>query len=143
MSISGLFQFVLGFMLGIFLLAGSSAAILYYIFTQMAALPPKPVFIEETSVTATPKTKQPETKDSTENKEELEPGAYKARVTWPEGLILRQEPTVASERLGGIAFDREIIVLQLSEDKQWQKVRIPQNNQKGWIKAGNVKKVEE
>lgn len=79
--------------------------------------------------------------DSTELKP-LPPGAYNARVTWSQGLSLRSEPKTDSERVGGAGFNQKVIVIEESEDKVWQKVRVEGSNQEGWVKAGNTKKDE-
>jgi hypothetical protein len=71
---------------------------------------------------------------------ELPPGAYKARVTWPEGLSLRDAPNLESNRIGGVAFNQEVFVLKLSDDQRWQQVRLADSEQEGWIKAGNTQK---
>ncbi|MGK7878021.1 MAG: SH3 domain-containing protein [Xenococcaceae cyanobacterium] len=153
MSISGLFQFILGFILGVFLFAGGTVGVVYLFFIQMATSPPKPVFSQEKSEQPTvaqvksspaPSTTEKQTPEpSPEKKEELEPGAYRARVTWPQGLSLRQESSYESQRIGGIGYNEEIIILKDSDDKEWQKVRVSGSGQEGWVKAGNVKKLED
>ncbi|MGK7914074.1 MAG: SH3 domain-containing protein [Prochloraceae cyanobacterium] len=151
MSISGFFQFIIGFILGIFLLAVSATGVAYYLFTQMAAAPPKPIFPQEsqepeaeskTAATIRQTSKQSQPEDSGNDRDTLESVPYKARVIWPQGLIMREKPTKESQRLGGIGYDWEIVILEYSEDKQWQKVRIPGNDREGWIKSGNVKKID-
>lgn len=163
-KISTIFQFILGFILGVTLLAGSAAAAVYIFIAQMSAAPPKPVFSEEnqkkeeTEVAKKENTKtsptDTETKATTEEtkttqesspetpEEELPPGAYKARVNWPEGLIFRAEPSIDAERIGSILYDQELIILQESDDKVWQRVRRPGSDREGWVKAGNVEKIE-
>jgi hypothetical protein len=32
-------------------------------------------------------------------------------------------------------------VLEESEDKLWQKIRLPKSDREGWIKAGNIRKI--
>jgi Bacterial SH3 domain len=156
MSISNVFQFIFGFILGIGVLSGSLAGVAFIVFTQMAAPPPKPEFTQEKEEVVET-TKKVETQEVIETqtpatseveptpapKEELEPGAYRAIVSWSEGLSLRDRPGLESQRIGGIAYNAEIIILQDSEDKKWQKVRIPDSQQEGWIKTGNVTKIEE
>jgi outer membrane biosynthesis protein TonB len=44
---SNLLQFILGFFLGLVILAGGSAAFAYLFWMRMAASPPKPIFTEE------------------------------------------------------------------------------------------------
>ncbi|WP_019504899.1 SH3 domain-containing protein [Pleurocapsa sp. PCC 7319] len=74
---------------------------------------------------------------------ELPPNAYRAVVTWPQGLSLRAEPSNNAGRVGGVYFDDQIIILEDSADGQWQKVRVPGSNQEGWVKAGNTKRISE
>ena len=158
-GISNLFQFIIGFIIGILILAGGSAFLGYYFFSKMSATPDKPIFTEElppeetqaaTEATAEGKEAQasnnnaggtPFLEGQESNSEQLEAGAYKARVTWPRGLILRDRPSTESTRIGGIAHNREIVILEESQDGRWQKVRIPGSNQTGWIKAGNIQRV--
>ena len=58
------------------------------------------------------------------------------------GLILRSEPGVNAERLGGVGFNAKVVVLESSSDKNWQKIRIESSGKEAWVKAGNTKKVE-
>lgn len=164
MKMSGLIQFILGFIVGCVLLIGGTGTIAYFMLTRMATNPPKPVFSEEQPKKAVtppePKKNQPvaansnnnqETKPTEEKPEEkpeekeeekLEPGAYQARVTWSTGLILRAEPNAEAERIGGVAYNQNIIILEESGDKQWQKIRFPGTQTTGWVKAGNIEKIE-
>ena len=151
-----LIQFLLGFLLGVMLLAGGTAAVAYYFFTKMSVNPPKPVFsseLEESSPERAAENSKPASQKPSEeqksfqpvpvNKEQLEPGAYYARVTWPEGLSLRDRPSADANRIGGIAYKAKIIILKDSNDKKWQKLRIPSSSQEAWVKAGNVEKVDD
>ncbi len=74
--------------------------------------------------------------------EELPKGAYKAKVIWSGGLSLRSNPNTDSERVGGVGYDANLIVLETSADGTWAKVRSPESGQEGWVKAGNLKKQE-
>jgi hypothetical protein len=147
--LSSIIQFIIGFFLGIAILAGGTTAFAYVFFTKMSTNPPKPTFSEEksTKTTTTPENQaaassEPQEQAATTQEENLPPGAYKARVSWSDGLSLRSEPSREAERIGGIAYNAEIVVLEESEDKQWQKVRLSGGTQEGWIKAGNIEKVE-
>ncbi|AFY76470.1 MAG: SH3 domain-containing protein [Hydrococcus sp. C42_A2020_068] len=152
--IANIFQFLIGFFLGILILAGGTTAAAYVFFTKMSANPPKPIFAEEKHEnTAATQPQQPTVAESSSpdssddrqvqegQQDELPPGAYKARVTWSEGLSLRSEPGREAERVGGVGYNAELIVLQDSIDKQWQKVRLSDGTQEGWVKAGNVEKI--
>lgn len=151
MSLSGIFQVLIGFVFGIALLAASGAAAAFYFWTKLSVVPTKPVFPEERvkpspvakkasfAIASNSKSKSPPIPKKLPPKE-LPPGAYKARVTWPEGLSLRDEPNLESNRLGGVAFNQEVFVLKQSDDQRWQQVRLADGDQEGWIKAGNTEK---
>ena len=160
--LSGVFQFLLGFFLGIFLLVGGTASLAYVVFSRMNANPEKPTFAEENPPETTAKAdSQPMAKQETktqpveevvatepvmeeeETDENLPDGAYRAKVTWSTGLSLRSQPDSDAERIGGVEYNSELIVLQTSADGGWQQVRLPNSQSEGWVKAGNVEKVEE
>ena len=164
---SGLLQFILGFFLGITILVGLTSALGYLMFSRLAATPSKPVFSEENKSkpkTTTPDKKAPDksatkpeaspsTKATTESpkpspspspkaEEDLPKGAYKAKVTWSGGLSLRSNPSKDSERVSGVDYDQDLIVLETSADGAWAKVRSVDGGQEGWVKVGNLKKAE-
>ncbi|NEO29543.1 MAG: SH3 domain-containing protein [Symploca sp. SIO3C6] len=157
MSLSRIAQFIIGFLLGVSILVGSTIAVAYYFFTKLAVTPPKPIFAEEepqdsdnakqASSEPVPKSQaskssnQPIAIENNSSAPKLEPGAYQARVTWPEGLSLRQSPSLDAVRIGGVAYNQEIIILKESDDKRWQRVRLLNSQQEGWVKAGNVRRV--
>lgn len=161
-------QFILGFVLGISIITGISGAIIFAYYTKMSKLPNKPVFSTTTKQTApsaqadiepiepskpleSTTSDNPELKTETkttptaeeknqDSEIELPPNAYRASVTWPEGLSLRAEPDADGERIGGIENKATIIILEDSADGKWQRVRLPWNDQEGWIKGGNTQK---
>lgn len=169
MNLSGLLQFILGFIIGVVLLLGTSAATAYYFFTKLSVAPPKPIFNKENSPPATTEASEPassttlteaaptptegESEPATEPAvvqeesptpslaERLGPNAYKARVTWPQGLSLRSRPSLDAERVGGIYYNDEIYVLEESADGNWQKIYIPESEQEAWVKSGNMERV--
>lgn len=153
MSLSGLFKFIVGFLLAIVLLTGASVAAALYFAAKLSALPERPTFPNEvkTAQTAIAKPKltaasNPESTSSdtpSPSPKPLEPGAYRAIVTQPIGLILRDSPTRESNRIGGIAYKEKVIVVEETPDKQWQRVRIEQEDREGWVKGGNTEKTEE
>ena len=160
MSFSGIFKFIIGFFLGIFLLLTGSVAAAYYFYSRLSTNPPKPIFAEEqkqdlaaakpkSSVSApeSPKKAEPSPSptpsESPEAEEELPPGAYKAKVSWSEGLSLRDAPGLEANRIGGVAYNQEIIILKESDDKKWQRVRVVDGDQEGWIKAGNIERIND
>lgn len=162
---SNILKVILGVLLAMAILVGSSAALAIYFMNRTSINPPKPVFSNDNATVkaeaaktptpgattaanaqtkTTPQPKPTPTKSaSSEQEKPLPPGAYAATVTWPQGLILRAEPKINAERLGGIGFNAKVVVLETSNDKTWQKVRIESSGKEAWVKAGNTKKVEE
>jgi hypothetical protein len=56
---------------------------------------------------------------------------------------MRDQPSPDANSIGGVAANQKVIILEESQDKNWQKIRIEGTDQEGWVKAGNTKKVEE
>lgn len=173
MSISSLFQFIIGFFLGIIFFTVGIAGGAYFFLTTASQNPEKHIFAEEKSspqeegktekaeskatkeetkpvATEEVKEKEPEVKKEEEEpkkveaeKEELPDGAYYAKVTWSTGLSLRAEPTTDAQRVGGVGYNSKLIVLSTTPDGDWQKIRLIDSGQEAWVKAGNVEKVTE
>ncbi|MBF2055809.1 MAG: SH3 domain-containing protein [Cyanobacterium sp. T60_A2020_053] len=159
MKISGFIQFIVGFVVGIILFGTGIAGGAYYFLTRMDSEPVNPTFPENTTVEETPApstpeeapvAEAPEPEPKPEPKPEPEPeaeeeklpeGAYRARVTWSTGLSLRSNPSADAERVGGVGYNSELIILGSSSDGAWQKVKIAGGTQEGWVKAGNVDRV--
>ena len=152
-------QFILGFILGIGLIAGVSGALIFTYYQKMSILPKKPVFqatssesvsdlvddstdIEPLSeeIEAEADSIESEIEETSPAEPELPPNAYRAVVTWPQGLSLRSEPSINAGRIGGIGADATIIVLEDSADGKWQRVRLPWSQQEGWVKGGNTER---
>lgn len=156
MSLSGIAKFLIGFILAIAILCAGGGAVGYYFFTKLSVNPAKPIFAEEQkgkSSVKPPDGEQKPTPSSQKAKptaspsaspepKQLPPGAYEARVTWPEGLSLRDSPSLNANRIGGVAYNQEIIILKASDDNKWQRVKLAGGEQEGWIKAGNIQRVE-
>ncbi len=167
--LSATLQFILGFALGIGLIAGISGIALFTYYKKMSVLPQKPVFPElkvspeinadtiesstdieplesntiqdDEEVEATEPPEVPEApKPASKPEPELPPNAYRGTVTWPQGLSLRTEPNINAGRVGGIEAKANIIILEDSADGKWQRVRLPWSGQEGWVKAGNIKR---
>jgi uncharacterized protein YgiM (DUF1202 family) len=167
--LSGLLQFMLGFVMGVAILVGGATAVAYMLLSGMNSNPPKPVFTEEKKeetkeekaakpIPTTPVQEQPqaEVKESATaapapkaspkpspeaRKREATSEGYQARVTWQSGLSLRSEPTSESTRLGGLDYNTKVSVVGTSSDGQWQRIRLS-DGREGWIKAGNISRVE-
>lgn len=149
-------KFLLGVSLAIAIMIGGSVVVALYFMYKVTSHPPKPVFanekvakVEKASTKNTaqppPPAKQPNTQPTpspTPSASPSEPGAYKARVIWEQGLSLRTEPSLDAERMKLLDYDQQIVVLEESADKNWQKVRLADGEQ-GWIKAGNIERTQE
>lgn len=156
-------QFILGFILGISLIAGLSGTAIFAYYKKMSVLPKKPAFEEvplkespaddvgtsasieplESNAAKNKATDEQESVPESEPEYELPPNAYRAEVTWPEGLSLRAEPSLDAERVGGVGFEEKIFILEDSADGNWQQVRIPGSDQEGWVKGGNTERISE
>ncbi|MCC5641634.1 SH3 domain-containing protein [Nostoc sp. CHAB 5824] len=167
--LSGLTKFILGFLLAIAVLIGGGATIALYFMNRTGIPPAKPVYSNDSpsvkaqapkatepgggKSTLTPGTKADSSPSSTSTPTEspkatpspkpLPSGAYRGRVSWAEGLSLRSQPNQEAERIGGVGFNQKIIILEESQDKAWQKIRLEDSKQEGWVKAGNTEKVDE
>lgn len=139
--ISGLFQVIFGVMLAIALMLVGGLATARYFMGKLTAAPPKPEFpkVEEPkpATSAAPSTPAQPQKPK---EPELPEGAYKARVTWADGLMLRDAPTYEAKSIGGVGYNETLYVIGESDDKAWQKVRV--GSQDAWVKGGNVEKVD-
>lgn len=151
--LSGLLKFVLGFSLAIAVLLGSGMTIAIYFINRTAITPEKPMFANDNPdpkpnlpkvtpkkvVKVKPKpTATPEL--NRESPTALPPGSYTAVVTWSQGLSVRDKPAFEGQAIGGVAGNQKVIILETSQDGKWQKIRIPDTNQEGWVKAGNTEK---
>ncbi|PLZ85641.1 peptide-binding protein [Fischerella thermalis CCMEE 5194] len=159
-------KYIFGFILAIVILIGGGFAMALYFMNRVSAPPPKPIYANDNPVvkaqapkSQTSKTNQVSLEQSSptpdsqatpqdtpkpeSSPEPLLPGVYKARVTWKQGLRLRKEPTADSESTGGVTFNQKVIVLEESNDKNWQKIRLENGEQEGWVKSGNVQKINE
>ncbi len=162
--LSSFTKFILGFLLAIAVLIGGGVAVALYFMNRTGIPPAKPVFSNDTPLvkgqapkatetgagkpTLTPGTntksspRSTSTPTPTESPKALPSGAYRGRVSWAQGLSLRSQPNQEAERIGGVGFNQKIIILEESEDKSWQKIRLEGSEQEGWVKAGNTEKVE-
>ncbi|TAF07935.1 MAG: SH3 domain-containing protein [Nostocales cyanobacterium] len=158
--LSGLLKLILGFLLAIAVLLGSGVTIALYFVNRTAIPPEKPMFANDnpkpkpdkpkvaqvkttSKPQSSPKPTPTPTPTPTKSPQSLPPGAYQAIVTWPQGLSMRDQPTLDAQSVGGVGGNQKVIILEESQDKNWQKVRIEGSDQEGWVKAGNTKRVEE
>jgi uncharacterized protein YgiM (DUF1202 family) len=169
MSLSGLAKFITGFILALAILFFAGASTARYLIGRLTAPPPRPVFPndlpdEATTASSTDISESsgnpsdnpsgnPEAEARTTEEMAVEepvpspspalPGdAYRARVTQPIGLIVRQGPGVDTEQVGGVDYNQEVIVLSSSDDGEWLRVRLAGSGMEGWVKSGNTERVE-
>lgn len=143
--------------MAIALLAAGGVAAALYLAAKHSSHPERPVFSEEQAVAkpasqaknspanskgAANSSPAASAKETTAAKE-LEPGAYRARVIWQQGLLLRDRPSFESNSLGGVAFDERVVVIEETADKEWQRVRSENSDLKGWVKGGNTERVSD
>lgn len=150
MTLSNVAKVILGFAIAIALLIGGSVAATLYLVAKLTALPPKPVFdnkppnAEETAATPKPATPtaSPAASPSPSPTPTPTPEGYLAKVTWPQGLLLRTDPSFEAANSGGVAVNQQVRVLEETEDGKWQRIRLD-SGQEGWVVGGNTIKVEE
>jgi uncharacterized protein YgiM (DUF1202 family) len=65
-----------------------------------------------------------------------------AKVVWPQGLLLRDSPSYDSGQSGGVDFNTQVYILETSPDQVWQKVQVRGKSLQGWVKAGNLEKID-
>ncbi|MCG6136971.1 MAG: SH3 domain-containing protein [Nostoc sp. LLA-1] len=154
--LSGLLKFILGVFLAMAVLLGSGVAVALYFMNRSSTPPPRPLFANDTpslgiaapkatEVQASPTpppTATPTPTPTPTPTETLPPGAYRGRVTWSQGLSVRAEPNQDAQRVAGAAFDEEVIILEESPDKSWQKIRL-QGQQEGWVRTGNTQRIND
>lgn len=125
------------------------AAALYFA-AKLTTIPERPVFPNDKKVvqianakpTSTAKASPVSESSDTPSPKPLEPGAYRALVTQPIGLILRDSANRDANRIGGVGYNEKVVVLEDSPDKQWQRIRVEDGNREGWVKGGNTEKLE-
>ena len=153
----GLTKLIFGVSLALVLHFLTGVATARYFMAKLSVLPPKPVFDNDAISTQTgstetppdaavaapeaaatvPEAAAPEPPPEVENP----PGSYEAVVVQPIGLIIRGGPGLEFEKMGGVDYNEEVLVLQTSEDDRWLNVRVPSSGLEGWVKAGNTQEL--
>jgi hypothetical protein len=148
-SLYSVFKFLVGFLLAIVLMAGASVAAALYFAAKLTTVPERPVFpndktpvqIAGAAPKSTAQASPVSTSSDAPSPKPLEPGAYRALVTQPIGLILRDTGSRDSNRIGGVGYKEKVVVLEESPDKEWQRIRVEDGNREGWVKGGNTEKL--
>ena len=149
-SVYSVFKFLVGFLLAIVLMAGASVAAALYFAAKLTTAPERPVFPNDKTAVqvagaaskSTAQASPVSTSSDAPSPKPLEPGAYRALVTQPIGLILRDTGSRDSNRIGGVGYKEKVVVLEESPDKEWQRIRVEDGNREGWVKGGNTERVE-
>jgi hypothetical protein len=141
-----------GLLLAATLLAVGGYFAFNYLMTQLTKLPPKPTFpndnpdfVKKNNKLQSPKSalkpniKEPKELNKEVAKKSLPPGSFEGRVTYSEGLILRDGSSRGAATIGSVAFNEKVTILETTADNEWQKIRT-KNEKDGWIRGGNVQK---
>jgi hypothetical protein len=162
MSMSRFFQFFLGSTLGIAIMVAAGLGAGYLAIVRFSASPPRPTFDNERGMTPKPVAKKSDPKNQQAQKSESASpspaaspsptptpqataspaGKYLATVSYGEGLSVRSDPSVDAERIGGVDYQENVVVLEESSDQQWQRIRSEASGVEGWVKAGNIERAE-
>ncbi len=140
----GLSKFLLGFTLAVAILFGAGVVFTNFVIGRLSTLPARPTFPNDIQ----PKSAAPNAPKAAADGAAKAPepaiaapaAGYPAKVTQPIGLLVRQEPSVDSAEVDGVALDEEITVLETSSDGGWQRIKTG-NGAEGWVKGGNTEKL--
>jgi hypothetical protein len=144
MKLPKLFRFLLGSTLGLVILGIGLLGLGYYAVQRMSALPERPVFENERNNTPSPSAANPSPTNQTPTESTPSPSptdGYLATVSFSSGLSVRDNPSSDAARIGGVEFNQEVVVLEDSSDGDWQRIRSQTSDLEGWVKAGNLKRV--
>jgi uncharacterized protein YgiM (DUF1202 family) len=123
-------QSILGIVLGL-LTVGLVVGTAGFLFLQnLSRSPSKPTFAEVK-------------KDSSQlDIREADDKTYPALVVYQQDLILRDKPNSNGKVVDKLRFDDTVIVIGMSDDKQWQQVRYEIKGIEGWVRTGNLKRAQ-
>lgn len=147
MGWSGFFKGISATLIACALIGGGGFLAVQYLINQYSAPPPRPTFPNDAppakakAPAAKPTPSPVAAKPSPSPSPKPSPNEYRARITLSEGLNLRQKPDVDSDRVDGVDYNDEVLVLEESADKEWIKVRVPNSGTEGWLKAGYTERL--
>jgi uncharacterized protein YgiM (DUF1202 family) len=139
-----LLQIALGVLLGSLFMVGTISTLGYLLWSRFTISPARPTFAEENKprITPTPIAKSSSepspTPVPTKTAEDLPKGSYKATVIRPNGVSLRSGPSRKNDRLGGVGYNENVVVLEKSQDGEWSKIRSSASGAEGWVRSGNL-----
>ena len=140
----GLIKFIFGVAIALFIIGLAGTATARYFLTQLATLPERPVFENDSSGAkpaggeATKATPAPSEAAGQAPQASSEPAAsdedvlFQAIVTYGGGLSIRTGAGVEYETIDGIDYDETMDVLE--EAGRWYKIRTS-SGVEGWIKG--------
>ena len=155
MSWADLVKVLSGVFLAIALMVGGCFFAAQYVIAQFTAPPPRPTFPNDGAParakaqpkpSIAPTAAQPLPKPSISPKPSPKHGetvGYHARITLSQGLNLRESPSRDAARIGGVAGNGRITVLEESPDREWQRVKLEGSGLEGWVKAGYTERVSQ
>ncbi|PSB25968.1 SH3 domain-containing protein [Stenomitos frigidus] len=154
MSWADLVKVLSGVFLAIALMVGGCFFAAQYVIAQFTAPPPRPTFPNDNATakpkaqpkpSVTPVATQASPQPSVSPKPSPKPSetvGFRARITLSQGLNLRESPSRDAARIGGVASNARITVLEESPDREWQRVRL-EGGREGWVKAGYTERVNQ
>lgn len=146
-TLYSIFKFIIGFLLALVLIAGASVAGALYFAAKLQQPPVRPTFPNDQPSPSAPaqsaQTTPPQPAPApSPTPTPLAPGTYRAVVVQPIGLIVRDNPSRNADRIGGVGYQEEVIVLEETPNKDWQRVRVlGEENLEGWVIGGNTEAV--
>ncbi|QZZ20547.1 SH3 domain-containing protein [Leptothermofonsia sichuanensis E412] len=168
---SDLIKVLSGVFLAVVLIASGSFIAAQHVISQFTALPPKPTFpndkpapddakpapgnqpastADPVKVAGSPAPAKPSpipspfpspSPNAQPSPPKTEASGYRAKIVLSQGLNLRGDPNRDAERVGGVDYNEQVIILEDSPDGEWQKVRIESSGQEGWIKSGYAERL--
>ncbi|MBD2073276.1 SH3 domain-containing protein [Phormidium sp. FACHB-592] len=152
MSWGNLTKLLSGVLLAIALIVSGCFFAAQHVIAQFTAPPPKPTFPNDNpgakaklqpTAAAKPATKSSPKPSVTPSPspQPTEAAGYRARITLSQGLNLRESASQDSARIGGVAVNTRITVLEDSSDGEWQRVRLEESGREGWVKAGYTERI--
>jgi hypothetical protein len=130
-------QILAGTLLGGIVVIAAVAGFAYLYSYRLAQKPPKPDFA---AVEEAQKDQAGELAASTQATEEESDGSYVALVTYTNGLILRKEPDSTAEAIDTLEPETTVRVLEKSLDEQWERLRVEETGEEGWVAIGNTQR---
>ncbi|MBW4554220.1 MAG: SH3 domain-containing protein [Aphanocapsa sp. GSE-SYN-MK-11-07L] len=135
------FRFLLGSTLGFVVLGIVLFGLGYLVVQRLSTPPERPVFDNERTNQPSPSAQPDKPAPAATAPSPSPTDGYLATVSFSSGLSVRDNPSNDAARIGGVGFEEEVVVLEDSADGDWQRIRSQTSNVEGWVKAGNLKRV--